>query len=148
MIRPHRLETPLADQDAENLRAGDVVYLSGTVYAAREEAHLRLLEDLDKGLPPPFALAGAVIYYVGPSPMTPERPIGAAGPSSAIRMDPFAERLHSLGVRGTIGKGRRSPQVRQALVDHKSVYLGATGGAGRLTLTSLLGSLSLPQALA
>jgi fumarate hydratase subunit beta len=132
MIRPFRLSTPLSNQDTQNLRAGDVVYLSGTVYAAREEAHSRLLEDLDKGLAPPFALQGAVLYYVGPSPMTPDRPIGAAGPSSASRMDPFAARLHSLGVRGTIGKGRRSPQVRQSLVDHKAVYLGATGGAGAL----------------
>ncbi|MBI4803621.1 MAG: fumarate hydratase C-terminal domain-containing protein [Desulfovibrio sp.] len=131
-MRPHRLITPLARTDVRNLRAGDVVYLTGTVYAAREQAHMRLLDDLDKGLPPPFDLQGAVIYYVGPSPMTPDRPIGAAGPSSASRMDPFAERLHSLGVLGTIGKGRRSPAVRQALIDHKAIYLGATGGAGAL----------------
>ena len=132
MIRPRSLSTPLSGDEAQSLRAGDVVYLSGTLHTAREEAHQRLLADLDAGRPVPFPLDGAVIYYVGPSPMTPNRPIGAAGPSSASRMDRFAPKLHQLGVRATIGKGRRSPGMRQALMEHQGVYLGATGGAGAL----------------
>lgn len=132
MIRTRALSTPLSPGDTAQLRAGDVLYLSGTLYTAREEAHQRLLDDLDAGLPEPFPLEGAVIYYVGPSPMTPHRPIGAAGPSSASRMDPYAPRLHQLGVRATIGKGKRSPHMRAALMEHGGVYLGATGGAGAL----------------
>ncbi len=132
MIRTHALTTPLTEDNAENLRAGDVVYLTGTLYTAREDAHQRILDDLDRGVSPPFPLEGAVIYYVGPSPMTPDRPIGAAGPSSASRMDPFAARLHAAGVRATIGKGRRSPELRSDLARLRAVYLGATGGAGAL----------------
>lgn len=132
MIRTRQLSTPLSPEDAAQLRAADVIYLTGTLYTAREEAHQRLLDDLDASLPAPFPLEGAVVYYVGPSPMTQHRPIGAAGPSSASRMDPYAPRLHQLGVRATIGKGRRSPHMRAALMEHGGVYLGATGGAGAL----------------
>lgn len=135
MIRTVRLRTPLSGADVLALRAGDAVQLSGVVYTGREEAHERLLALADAGLPLPIPLEGSVIYYVGPSPMTPDRPIGAAGPSSASRMDPYVARMHELGVRATIGKGRRAPGVSQALGRFHGVYLGATGGAGALLST-------------
>jgi len=132
VIRTLRLNTPLCREDTAGLHAGDAVLLSGVIHTAREEAHERLLALAAAGLPPPFPLEGAVLYYVGPSPMTPDRPIGAAGPSSASRMDPYAARLHEMGVLATIGKGRRSPDVLASLALHGAVYLGATGGAGAL----------------
>ena len=128
----YRLNAPLSTEDAAMLRAGDMVLLSGTVYTARDAAHKKLAELLDAGAEPPFPLQGAVIYYVGPTPAPPDRPIGSAGPTTSYRMDSFAPRLHSLGVRATIGKGKRGEAVRQALKDHGCVYLGATGGAGAL----------------
>lgn len=126
------LQTPLTDGDIEQLHSGDIVFLSGTIYTARDAAHKRLTETLDKGEPLPFSLKGAVIYYVGPTPPPPNRPIGSAGPTTSYRMDSFAPRLHSLGVKASIGKGRRSAEVRDALCKHKCVYFGATGGAGAL----------------
>lgn len=131
MIRTHSLSTPLSAQAASELRSGDVAYLTGFLLAGREPAHQRLLEDLERGSPP-VDLEGAVFYYVGPSPMTPQRPIGAAGPSSAWRMDPYTPRLLEAGVRATIGKGARSPEVIEAMRQHGAVYLAATGGAGAL----------------
>ena len=131
MIRTQALGTPLAADTAAALRSGDVAYLTGTLLAGREKAHQRLLEDLERGRPP-VELEGALIYYVGPSPMTPQRPIGSAGPSSAWRMDPYTPRLLQAGVRGTIGKGLRGPDVRLAMRRHGAVYFAATGGAGAL----------------
>jgi len=128
----HRLTPPLTDADVARLRAGDVVLLSGTILTARDAAHRRLMETLDAGQPPPFDLKGAAIYYVGPSPAPPGRPIGSAGPTTSYRMDTYAPRLHALGLKATIGKGKRGAEVRQALQDHTAVYLGATGGAGAL----------------
>jgi len=136
VIRVHRLRTPLDPDDVEALAAGDRVCLDGCLLTAREEAHRRILEDA-AGAGPPFSLEGAVIYYVGPSPMTPERPVGAAGPSSAARMDPYADALHALGVRATIGKGSRSPEALASLARRRAVYLGATGGAGALLSTHI-----------
>jgi len=132
VIRTVRLVTPLSEAAVLDLRAGDAVLLTGTIHTAREEAHEKLLALADSGMETPFPLDGAVIYYVGPSPMTPDRPIGAAGPSSASRMDPYAAKLHALGARASIGKGRRSPAVLESLKEHRAVYLGATGGAGAL----------------
>ena len=126
------LTTPLKDVDVAKLKAGDVVKLIGTIYTARDAAHKRLMETLDKGDALPFALEGALIYYVGPSPAPPGRPIGSAGPTTSYRMDTYAPRLHSLGLKATIGKGKRSDEVKQALKDHTAVYFGATGGAGAL----------------
>lgn len=126
------LTAPLSDADAASLRAGDVVFLSGVIYTARDAAHKRLCDLLDRGEPLPFPLQGAVIYYVGPSPAPEGRPIGAAGPTTSYRMDTYAPRLHRLGVKASIGKGKRSDEVRQALKDSGSVYFGATGGAGAL----------------
>jgi fumarate hydratase subunit beta len=128
----HHLTTPLSDADVEKLKTGDVVFISGHIYTARDAAHKRLVETLDAGKPLPFDLKGALIYYVGPSPAPPGRPIGAAGPTTSYRMDSFAPRLHSLGLKGSIGKGKRNDAVKDALRKYKAVYLGATGGAGAL----------------
>lgn len=128
----HHLTTPLTDADVEKLKTGDVVFISGHIYTARDAAHKRLVEALDAGNPLPFDLKGALIYYVGPSPAPPGRPIGSAGPTTSYRMDTYAPRLHSLGLKGSIGKGKRNDAVKAALAEHKAVYLGATGGAGAL----------------
>ena len=128
----YHLSAPLSAEDAAMLRAGDVVFLSGVIYTARDSAHKKLMALLDAGAEPPFPLQGAVIYYVGPTPAPPGRPIGSAGPTTSYRMDSFTPRLHSLGLRASIGKGKRSEAVKQALKDHGGVYFGATGGAGAL----------------
>ena len=128
----HYMQAPLSDEDARKLRTGDVVFLSGTVYTAREAAHKRLVGLLEEGRPLPFDLKGAVIYYVGPSPAPEGRPIGSAGPTTSYRMDSYAPQLYALGAKGSIGKGKRSDEVKQALKDHGGVYFGATGGAGAL----------------
>jgi fumarate hydratase subunit beta len=128
----HHLNTPLTDADIEKLKSGDVVYITGTIYTGRDAAHKRLMDTLDKGEPMPFDLKGALIYYVGPSPAPPGRPIGSAGPTTSYRMDTYAPRLHSLGLKGTIGKGKRGKEVTDAMAQHKAAYFGATGGAGAL----------------
>ncbi len=128
----YHLTTPLRDEDVAKLRSGDVVFLTGTIYTARDAAHKRLVETLDRGEPLPFELTGAAIYYVGPSPAPPGRPIGAAGPTTSYRMDTYAPRLHSLGLKASIGKGKRNDAVKAALKEHNAVYFGATGGAGAL----------------
>ena len=127
-----KLQTPLSEEEARSLKAGDVVLLSGVIYTARDAAHKRIIASLDNGEEPPFPLEGAVIYYVGPTPPPPGRPIGSAGPTTSGRMDAYAPRLHGLGVRATVGKGKRDPAVRKALQEHGAVYFGATGGAGAL----------------
>ncbi len=132
MSTTHKLQTPLTDDDIMKLKAGDVVLLSGVIYSARDAAHKKLMEALDKGEKLPFPLEGASIYYVGPSPAPEGRPIGSAGPTTSYRMDSYAPRLHALGLKATIGKGKRSEEVKKALQEHKAVYLGATGGAGAL----------------
>ncbi|WP_027182606.1 FumA C-terminus/TtdB family hydratase beta subunit [Oleidesulfovibrio alaskensis] len=126
------LTTPLRSEDVLQLRAGDVVLLSGDIYTARDAAHKRIMEQLDSGGTPPFPTEGAVVYYVGPAPAPPGRPIGSAGPTTSGRMDSYTPRMLALGVRATIGKGKRSDTVRNAMCEHGAVYLGATGGAGAL----------------
>ncbi|MGE4298224.1 MAG: FumA C-terminus/TtdB family hydratase beta subunit [Desulfovibrionaceae bacterium] len=128
----HNLTTPLRDADLIALKAGDVVNLTGVIYTARDAAHKRLMASIDAGEPLPFELTGAAIYYVGPAPAPPGCAIGSAGPTTSGRMDAYAPRLHSLGVKASIGKGKRSQDVRDALVKHVGVYFGATGGAGAL----------------
>ena len=128
----YKLSTPLSNEDAKMLRTGDIVSLSGTVYTARDSAHKKLTILLDEGKELPFDLMGAVIYYVGPTPPPPGRPIGSAGPTTSYRMDSFAPRLYSLGVKASIGKGPRAQPVRDAMKEYGAVYLGATGGAGAL----------------
>lgn len=114
------------------LRAGDEVTISGDLFTARDAAHRRLVDLLEQGKPVPFGLDGAVIYYCGPTPAPPGRPIGSAGPTTSSRMDVFAPLLHAHGVRATIGKGPRSPEVRAALQEYGGVYLVTVGGAGAL----------------
>jgi fumarate hydratase subunit beta len=127
-----RLTTPLTDADVAGLRSGDAVRLSGTIYTGRDAAHRRLFDLLQRGEELPIPLAGQVIYYVGPSPAPPGRPIGSAGPTTSYRMDPFTPLLLSKGLKAVIGKGMRSPEVKEALRKYKAVYLTATGGAGAL----------------
>jgi fumarate hydratase subunit beta len=127
-----QVPAPLFRDRARTLTAGQAVALSGVIYTARDAAHRRLIELLDAGKPLPFDPEGAVIYYCGPSPARPGRIIGASGPTTSYRMDPFARRLYEAGVTATIGKGRRSADVRKALVETGSVYLAALGGAGAL----------------
>lgn len=128
----YKLTTPLTDEDILKLKAGDVVYISGTIYTARDAAHKRLIEALSRGESLPFPIKGSVIYYVGPTPPPPGRPIGSAGPTTSYRMDPYAPTLYELGLKATIGKGKRSDEVKKALEEYRGVYLGATGGAGAL----------------
>lgn len=126
------LKLPLSEQDVCALRAGDVVRLSGPLYTARDAAHQRMLALIEAGKPLPFDLEGQVIYYCGPTPAPPGRPIGAAGPTTSYRMDDFAPELYRLGLRATVGKGNRSAHVRQALRRFRGVYFVAVGGAGAL----------------
>jgi len=133
----YKLEMPLTDDAVDKLRAGDVVFLSGTIYTARDAAHKKLFELLDEDKDLPFDLNGAAIYYVGPSPAPPGRPIGSAGPTTSYRMDTYAPRLHALGLKATIGKGKRNDEVKTAMQEHTGVYFGATGGAGALLSNSI-----------
>jgi len=132
MDAEYHLTTPLSDRDVEPLRAGDRVTLTGIVYTARDAAHRRLIELIEAGTELPIPIEGQVIYYVGPSPAPPGRVIGAAGPTTSYRMDPFAPRLLEMGLKAMIGKGKRSKEVIEAMVRHKAVYLAAVGGAGAL----------------
>ena len=131
------LSTPLTDETVSSLEIGDKVFLNGIIYSARDAAHKRLVELLDAGKALPFEIPGQVIYYVGPSPARPGRVIGAAGPTTSYRMDPYAPRLMEIGLKGMIGKGKRSLSVREAMARYKAVYLGATGGAGALISRSI-----------
>lgn len=133
-----RLTTPLKNEDVEKLRIGDRVLLTGVVYTARDAAHKRLIQLLEAGQPLPFDLQGQVIYYVGPSPAKPGRPIGAAGPTTSYRMDAYAPELIARGLKGMIGKGKRNDAVRDAMKQHKAVYFAAIGGAGALMAQSIL----------
>jgi fumarate hydratase subunit beta len=132
-----RLTTPLEAGPTGSLRAGDRVLLSGVIYAARDAAHARMMALLDEGQPLPMPLEGQVIFYLGPTPPRPGRIIGAVGPTTSSRMDAFAPRLISLGLRGMIGKGSRSEQVLEALRKHQAVYFGAVGGTAALLSRSV-----------
>lgn len=122
------------------MKAGDYVYLTGTIYTARDAAHKRMYEALAEGRKLPIDLADNVIYYMGPSPAREGRPIGSAGPTTASRMDKYAPELLDLGLRGMIGKGKRSDQVKDAIIRNNAVYLAAVGGAGALLSKSILSS--------
>lgn len=122
----------LTQERAAQLRAGDRVLLSGTVYTARDAAHKRIFALLDEGKEPPFPLDGAVIYYAGPTPAQQGLAVGSCGPTTSGRMDPFAPRLLDLGLRAMIGKGERSPEVVDAIRRNGAVYFAAVGGAGAL----------------
>jgi fumarate hydratase subunit beta len=129
---PVSIKPPLSEENVLGLRAGQRVVISGHVYTARDAAHRRMAEALERGDEPPFDVRGQLIYYVGPSPAPPGRVIGAAGPTTAGRMDRYTPALLARGLKGTIGKGPRSDEVRKALEEHRAVYLGAVGGAGAL----------------
>jgi fumarate hydratase subunit beta len=132
MSKTVRLTPPLRDEDIEQLEIGDRVLVSGVIYTARDAAHKRLIDLVNAGEPLPMEIEGQILYYVGPSPARPGRAIGAAGPTTAYRMDSYAPTLIKLGLKAMIGKGKRSPEVIAAMREHKAVYLGATGGAGAL----------------
>jgi fumarate hydratase subunit beta len=126
------LATPLSRDDVLSVRAGDRVGLSGVIYSARDAAHKRMAEALQRGERLPFDPVGQAIYYMGPTPAPPGRPIGAAGPTTSYRMDRFAPAFYRAGIRATIGKGPRSPEVRKVIVECCALYLVAVGGAGAL----------------
>lgn len=126
------IQTPLSLEAANSLRAGDTVLISGEIYTARDAAHARLVELIDKGEPLPFPIQDAVLYYVGPTPAKPGQIIGSAGPTTSARMDVYTPRLIAQGLRGMLGKGRRSPAVIEAMKTHGAVYFGAIGGAAAL----------------
>ena len=126
------IKTPLTDETLENLKAGDRVFISGIIYSARDAAHKRMVELIDKGGNLPFEIKRQIIYYVGPTPPKPGMAIGSAGPTSAYRMDPYTPMLLAEGLKGMIGKGIRSQEVKSAIKKHRAVYFAATGGAGAL----------------
>jgi fumarate hydratase subunit beta len=132
MPKEIRLTTPLSTQDVEKLNIGDKVLLSGVLYTGRDAAHKRLFDLIADEKELPIDIQGQVIYYVGPTPAKPGKPIGSAGPTTSYRMDSFAPKLIELGLKGMIGKGNRSQAVIAAMKQYKAVYFGATGGAGAL----------------
>ena len=125
-----QVEIPFAEGVLDSLKAGDLISLSGTLYTGRDQTHRRLCDLLDKGESLPVDLAGQLLYYVGPSPAPPGHVIGAAGPTTSYRMDAYTPRLLELGMKGTMGKGARSNEVREAMKKHGAIYLAAFGGAG------------------
>ena len=127
-----QIRVPITKEDVKSLKAGDYVYLSGTIYSARDAAHKRMIETIEAGEELPVDLTGQMIYYMGPSPAREGRPIGSAGPTTASRMDKYAPRLLDLGLGGMIGKGKRNQAVQDAIVRNKAVYFAAVGGAGAL----------------
>ena len=126
------ISAPISDEDAKGLRAGDYVYITGTIYTARDAAHKRMSEALAAGKTLPIDMKNNIIYYMGPSPAREGRPIGSAGPTTASRMDKYAPSLLDLGLKGMIGKGKRSKEVIDAIIRNQSVYFAAVGGAGAL----------------
>ena len=134
------IKAPLCEEDAKSLRAGDYVCITGTIYTARDAAHKRMQEALDEGRDLPFDIRGNIIYYMGPSPAREGRPIGSAGPTTASRMDKYAPKLLDLGLRGMIGKGKRTKEVQEAIVRNGAVYFAAVGGAGALLSKRILAS--------
>ena len=134
------INVPLSNEDAKALRSGDYVYLTGTIYTARDAAHKRMYEALEKGEKLPIDMMNNIIYYMGPSPAREGRAIGSAGPTTASRMDKYAPRLLDLGLKGMIGKGKRSNEVKDAIVRNGAVYFAAVGGAGALLSRSIVDS--------
>lgn len=134
------IKVPLSETDATSLRVGDYVYLSGTIYTARDAAHKRMYEALEQGEKLPIEMNNNVIYYMGPSPAREGRAIGSAGPTTSSRMDKYAPSLLDLGLKGMIGKGKRSQTVKDAIVRNGAVYFAAVGGAGALLSRSIITS--------
>ena len=134
------ITAPITDEDAKSLKSGDYVYITGTIYTARDAAHARMYEALSKGEQLPIDMKNNIIYYMGPSPAREGRPIGSAGPTTSSRMDKYAPSLLDLGLKGMIGKGKRSQAVSDAIVRNGAVYFAAVGGAGALLSKSIVSS--------
>ena len=134
------IETPLTKDKVKDLHAGDYVYISGTIYTARDAAHKRMTEELAEGKSLPFDIANQIIYYLGPTPNREGQVIGSAGPTTSSRMDKYAPVLMDMGQTGMIGKGKRTEAVRDAIVRNGAVYFAAVGGAGALLSKSILSS--------
>ena len=132
-----KIKAPLDEATIKELRAGDQVFITGVIYVGRDAAHKRLVEALDQGKPLPFDINGQTIYYMGPAPAKPGQPIGSAGPTTSGRMDAYSPRLLAEGLKGMIGKGMRSPAVKEAIKQYGAVYLAAIGGAGALISKSI-----------
>lgn len=126
------ITTPITSDITKNLKSGDYVYITGTIYVARDAAHKRMTEALERGEELPFDLKDSTIYYMGPSPAREGRPIGSAGPTTASRMDKYAPKLLDLGGKAMIGKGKRTKEVVEAIIRNQGVYFAAIGGAGAL----------------
>lgn len=126
------VHVPLKAEDIENLHAGDFVYLNGIIYTARDAAHKRMYESMEKGENLPITLKNNVLYYLGPSPARKGQVIGSAGPTTSYRMDKYTPKMLEAGLKGMVGKGKRSPEVIQSIKDNKAVYFAAIGGAGAL----------------
>ncbi len=131
------ITTPLDEKTVESLEAGDQVFITGVIYSARDSAHKRMVEALDKGEKLPFDIKNQIVYYMGPSPAKPGHAIGSAGPTTSGRMDVYSPRLMSVGLKGMIGKGNRTQAVKDAMKKYKSVYFAAIGGAGALISQSI-----------
>ena len=134
------IQAPLKKEDIDSLKSGDYVYITGTIYVARDAAHKRMDDLLNKGQKLPIELQNNIIYYMGPSPAREGRPIGSAGPTTASRMDKYAPKLLDLGLRGMIGKGKRSAAVKEAIVRNGCVYFAAVGGAGAIISKAITSS--------
>ncbi|WP_434302771.1 Fe-S-containing hydro-lyase [Clostridium botulinum] len=132
-----KINTPLTEDKIKRLKAGDMVLITGTIYTARDAAHKRLIDALEKGRNLPFEVKNSIIYYVGPTPAKPGMEIGAAGPTTSYRMDTYTPKLLNLGLKGMIGKGKRSKEVIESIVKNKAVYFGAIGGAAALISKSI-----------
>ncbi|TDY52522.1 fumarate hydratase subunit beta [Aminivibrio pyruvatiphilus] len=135
-----RLSAPFLEKEASNLRAGDEILLSGVIYTARDAAHKRMSDALARGEKLKVDLAGAVIFYAGPSPARPGEPMGSIGPTTSYRMDPYTPMLLELGVKGMIGKGERAEDVVASMKKNGAVYLGATGGIAALLARTIVSS--------
>lgn len=127
-----KIKTPFTRDDVKKLKAGDSCLISGVIYTARDAAHKRLCERIDANLPLPLELKDSIIYFVGPTPAKPGEAIGSAGPTTSYRMDAYSPTLIELGQTGMIGKGKRGPEVIEAMKKHGAVYFGAIGGCGAL----------------
>ena len=137
MNRQIKLQSPFTDSDISELQAGTSALVSGVIYTARDAAHKRLAATLENGEPLPFDINGQTIYYLGPSPAPPGKIIGAAGPTTSSRMDPYTPTLLAAGLKAIIGKGYRNQAVRQALQEYRAVYFATFGGAGALLATAI-----------
>ena len=126
------INTPITEKVTADLKSGDYVYITGTIYVARDAAHKRMIEALERGEELPIDILNSTVYYMGPSPAREGRPIGSAGPTTAGRMDKYATVLLDLGQKAMIGKGKRSKEVIDAIMRNKAVYFAAVGGAGAL----------------